>query len=59
MKTFVTTKIVQAEPQDKEGVPGFRVVYPDGYVSWCPTDTFHRTSRELNELEMALIQQEG
>ena len=23
-------------------VPGYKVVYPDGYVSWCPKETMDR-----------------
>ena len=34
MKNYVGVKIVKAEPQDKNGRPGYQVKYPDGYESW-------------------------
>ena len=36
MENYIGVKIVKAEPQEKNGVPGYRVKYPDGYVSWSP-----------------------
>ena len=33
MKNYIGVKIVKAEPQEKDGRPGYKVVYPDGYVS--------------------------
>lgn len=65
MKSYVTTKIVLAEPAPPPGkmvekgiephTPGYTVVYPDGYESWCPKDTFERTSREVIATEKSLI----
>ena len=55
MRTYVTTKIVNAEPQEKGGEAGYRVEYPDGYVSWCPKETFERTSRALTMDEVGLL----
>lgn len=56
MDTFIGTKIIQAEPMAlgnfrfSQGKPigeeehptqqGYRVVYPDGYVSWSPAPQF-------------------
>ena len=54
MKTYVGTKIIQAEPQDKDGNPGCKVVYPDGYVSWSPKDVFEVAYRELSSGEITL-----
>jgi hypothetical protein len=34
MKNYIGVKIVKAEPKEKNGVPGYAVKYPDGYVSW-------------------------
>lgn len=58
MKTYIGTKIIQAEPAfriDGEIYPesgpvprsmnreeGYRVHYPDGYESWSPKDVFER-----------------
>lgn len=63
MKSYIGTKIVQAEPQmgppglesgSPQG-PGYKVVYEDGYVSWSPKATFDRCNREITEAEKALI----
>lgn len=43
MENYIGVKIVKAEPQKKNGVPGYRVKYPDGYVSWSPKETFENT----------------
>lgn len=48
MENYIGVKIVKAEPQDKNGVPGYRVKYPDGYVSWSPQDTFEKAYRKLD-----------
>jgi hypothetical protein len=37
---YIGVKQVQATPQDKDGQPGYKVVYPDGYVSWSPKAVF-------------------
>ncbi len=47
MKNYIGVKIVKAEPQEKKGKPGYKVVYPDGYVSWSPKDVFEEAYREL------------
>ena len=37
MKTYIGVKRIQAEPQERNGKPGYRVIYePDGYESWSP-----------------------
>ena len=36
MKQYIGTKVVQAEPAEN----GYKVVYPDGYVSWSPKEVF-------------------
>lgn len=70
MKTYIGTKIIQAEPMDgitfskKEGKswseneetrPGYRVVSPDGYVSWSPEETFDLSHREITREEFVLV----
>ena len=65
MKAYVTTKVVLAELAPppgrmvKDGIEphtvGYRVVYPDGYESWCPKETFERSSREIIATEKSLI----
>lgn len=36
-------------------VPGFKVVYEDGYVSWSPKETFLRAYRKITPAEAGLI----
>lgn len=47
MKNYIGVKIVKAEPQEKNGEPGYKVKHPDGYVSWSPKDVFKEAYREL------------
>lgn len=42
MENYIGVKIVKAEPQKKNGVSGYRVKYPDGYVSGSPKETFEK-----------------
>ena len=55
MKTYIGTKIVQAEPERKDGQEGYKVVYEDGYVSWSPKDVFERCYREITDAEVELV----
>lgn len=61
MKTFIGTKIIQAEPQaktdgptDTHGQPGYKVVYPDGYTSWSPAAAFEEAYRETTGMPFGL-----
>lgn len=40
MKWYVGVKMVQAEPMEKDGKEGYKVVYADGYESWSPKEVF-------------------
>lgn len=43
LKTYIGVKRIQAEPQERNGKPGYRVIYePDGYESWSPKDVSRR-----------------
>ena len=55
MGCYIGTKVVQAEPQEKDGRDGYRVLYEDGYVSWSPRDVFERCYRRVTDQEKALI----
>lgn len=59
MRRYIGTKIVCAEPEEKNGRPGFKVVYDDGYKSWSPAEVFKRAYRELTDGEIDLIFTEG
>lgn len=39
-KTYVGVKKVEAYPEDRDGKPGYAVIYPDGYKSWSPKEVF-------------------
>lgn len=54
MKTFIGTKIIQAEPATKDGKDGYRVIYPDSYESWSPKDVFEEAYRETTALNFGL-----
>lgn len=74
MKTYIGTKVVDAEPMTRGDynkhrgwqIPadedpndeGYRVLYPDGYVSWSPKEVFENAYHEVGdatELEMPLL----
>lgn len=40
MQNYIGVKQVAAEPQERDGQPGYKVVYSDGYTSWSPKETF-------------------
>lgn len=40
MKTYIGTKIIQAEPATGPSGDGYNVVYKDGYRSWSPKEAF-------------------
>lgn len=56
MKAYVGTKVIKAEPckawkdmgGHKIGDEGYKVVYPDGYVSWSPKDVFEAAYKEID-----------
>jgi hypothetical protein len=62
LRTYVGTKIVQAEPDARlEGDMvelGYRVVYPDGYVSWSPKAVFDNAYRLVTPEEADFIRKE-
>lgn len=55
MRTYIGTKVIQAEPQEKNGEPGYRVLYPDDYVSWSPKAVFEESYRLVSDGEKELI----
>lgn len=56
MERYIGTKIIIAEPQEKDGRAGYKVVYEDGYVSWSPKETFERAYRRITDAEIDLIE---
>ena len=71
MKIYIGARIFKAEPMTKtqflteqrkahhedEDWPteGYKVVYPDGYINWCPKKVFEIAYRELTEGEKAVL----
>lgn len=70
MKTYIGTKIIQAEPairidgkvyspdeilpEDTDVEVGYRVRYPDGYESWSPRDVFEEAYRVIDGMNFGL-----
>lgn len=65
-KTFITTKVVNTKSMlaidaEEEGyrtndvpseTPGYKVIYADGYKSWCPKNVFDKNAVELKDLSI-------
>lgn len=49
MKSYIGCKLVSAEPMEKDGKEGYKVVYADGYESWSPKETFEKAYIEVND----------
>lgn len=54
MQKFIGAKIVQAKPQQRDGEPGFLVVYRDGYESWSPEAAFTEAYRPTDGMSFGL-----
>lgn len=55
MKTYIGTKIIHAEPMQKNGLDGYKVVYaPDGYESWSPKEVFEEAYRLTDGMNFGL-----
>ena len=53
-RKYIGTKIVTAYPQEKDGTPGYGVIYADGYTSWSPKDVFDDSYRAIERDGQAL-----
>jgi len=54
-KTYVGAKIIRAYREPKDGREGYHVIYPDGYESWSPKETFEAAYREVTPAEAQLV----
>ena len=55
MEKYLGVKLIEAEPQtDFNGMPGYRVVYEDGYESWSPKAVFEKAYRRIDNLTFGL-----
>ena len=43
MRKYVGIKLIEAERQLRNNEEGYKVVYPDGYISWSPKDVFEKS----------------
>jgi hypothetical protein len=59
MKSYIGTKIINARPLEKDGKPGYKVRYPDGYESWSPKESFEIAYREVTTEEENLLLKDG
>lgn len=50
MQAYYGTKLILAEPQEKDGKEGYAVKYNDGYTSWSPKDVFEEAYQPMNAL---------
>jgi hypothetical protein len=50
MQQYIGVKLVEAEPESRDGKPGFKVIYEEGYESWCPKDVFLKHNRPTDAL---------
>lgn len=62
MEQYIGMKLVEAEPcpawkdagEHKTGDPGYRVRYPDGYISWSPKDVFEAAYRPVKHMNFGI-----
>lgn len=70
MESYIGSKIIQAElmdectflstvkkqdVSDRETRAGYKVIYPDGYISWSPKSVFENAYRLVTNKEKHLI----
>lgn len=48
-------KASKGEAMIGEDRPGYRVTYPDGYISWSPKEVFEAAYREVSEGERSMF----
>ena len=54
MKRYIGTKIIHAEPEQRNEEPGYKVRYPDGYESWSPALAFNEAYRACDSMNFGL-----
>jgi hypothetical protein len=53
MKEYIGIKRIKAEPEQREGVDGYKVVYEDGYESWSPKEVFEKAYHESGKMSFS------
>jgi len=54
MEKYICVKIIESERQMRNNEEGYKVVYPDGYVSWSPKDVFEEAYHKTNGMTFGL-----
>lgn len=55
-KSYIGAKIVRAyKKKHEDGREGYALLYPDGYESWSPKETFESAYREITAAEKELV----
>lgn len=60
MRQYIGAKIIMAEPESRqyplaaEPQKGYKIFYPDGYVSWCPKEAFEEAYRPTDGMTFGL-----
>jgi len=49
MEKYIGFKMIEAERQMRNNENGYKVVYPDGYVSWSPEDVFEKAYMQVGD----------
>ena len=56
LQTYIGVKRIKAEPQERNGKPGYRVIYePDGYESWSPKDVFEAAYLPISRPDRLMV----
>lgn len=53
-RKYIGTKIITGYALEKDGKPGYGVIYQDGYQSWSPKDVFEEAYRPCEAMTFGL-----
>ena len=54
MEKYIGVKVINAEPEQKDGKNGYKVLYSDGYVSWSPKEVFEEAYRTTSGMTFGI-----
>lgn len=54
-RCYIGTFIIFADPEEKDGIAGFRIIFPDHHLEWMPFEAFNTFYREITDQELDLI----
>lgn len=54
---YVGVKIVKAELAEKDGEPGYNIIYDGGYISWSPKEVFEKYYFPMGEAANKVTQE--